>query len=73
MFRMQQLGIRRTLYKSQMLKYEVFLQTTILTGVLKEETLIYQENWRKVSLTSVLRWYEDYTFVPNARRTIFPC
>lgn len=70
---MQQLGIRRTLYKSQMLKCEVFLQTTILTGVLKEETLIYQENWRKVSLTSVLRWYEDYTFVPNARRTIFPC
>lgn len=38
--------MRRTLDKSQMLMSEAFLPTAKLIEFLKEETLIYQENWR---------------------------
>lgn len=62
--------MRRTLDKSQMLMSEAFLPTAKLIEFLKEETLIYQENWRTGFF---LRWYEDYMFVPDARRIIFAC
>lgn len=46
MFYVQRLSMRRTLDKSQMLMSEAFLPTAKLIEFLKEETLIYQENWR---------------------------
>lgn len=65
--------MRRTLDKSQMLMSEAFLPTAKLIEFLKEETLIYQENKKIGEQVFFLRWYEDYMFVPDARRIIFAC